>query len=113
MCNEVGTTPSMPRTCGRQRRRASIPAANLSELDKWFSSYQKSAFQGLYLVPSVLVTNDLATVSSVVMKVGDLYAADLPNMSSPSGKTHNWYTKWKSEEKVMVQIHFLLLSPQH
>ena len=59
----------------------------------------KTAFQGLYFVPSVLVTDDLATVSSVVMKVGDLYAVDLPNVSSLSGEIHNWYTKWKSEEK--------------
>ena len=28
---------------------------------------------------------DLATVSSVVMKVGELYAVDLPNVSSLSG----------------------------
>ena len=114
MCNEVGTTPSMPRTCGRQRHRASIPTSNpseyfirtitvpilellLSEFDKRFSSH-KNAFQGL-LVPSVLVTEDLATVSSVVMKVGELYAEALPNVSSLSGQIHNWYTKWKSEEK--------------
>ena len=82
-----------------------------SELDKRFSSHQKTAFQGQNLVPSVLVTEDLATVSSVVMKVGELYAADLPNISSLSGEIHNWYTKWKSEEKIMVQIHFLQLSP--
>ena len=116
MCNEVGTTPSMPRICGRQRHRASIPTFNpsvyfrrtitvlildhlLSELDKWFSSHQKTVFQGLYLVPSVLVTEDLATVSSVVMKVGELYAVDLPNVPSLSGEVHNWYTKWKYEEK--------------
>ena len=47
----------------------------------------------------LLVTEDLATVSSVVMKVGELCAVDLPNMSSLSGEIHNWYTKWKSEEK--------------
>ena len=58
MCNEVGTTPSMPRTCGRQRHRASIPTSNpseyfirtitvpilellLSEFDKRFSSHKK------------------------------------------------------------------------
>ena len=79
----------MPRTCGCQRHRASIPASNppeyfrrtitvpildhlLSELDKWFSSHQKIAFQGFYLVPSVLVAQDLATVSSVVIKVGEM-----------------------------------------
>ena len=58
----------------------------------------KTAFQGLYLVPSVLVTEDFATVSSVVMKVGELCAVDLPNVSSLSGEIHNWYAKWKSEE---------------
>ena len=97
-----------------QHCRASIPASNpyfrrtirvpildhlLSELDKWFSSHQKTTFQGLYLGPSVLVTEDLASVSSVVMKVGELYAVDFPNVSSLSGEIHNWYTKWKSEEK--------------
>ena len=57
VCNGVGTTPSMPRTCGRQRHRVSIPASNpseyfrrtitvpmldhlLSELDKRFSLHQ-------------------------------------------------------------------------
>ena len=116
MCSEVGTTPSMPRICGRQRHKASTPASNpseyfrrtitvpildhlLAELDKRFSSHQKTAFQGLYLVPPVLVTEDLGTVSSVVMKVGELYTSDLPNVSCLSGEIHNWYTKWKSEEK--------------
>ena len=56
-------------------------------------------FQGLYLVSSVLVTENLATVSSVVMKVAELYAVDLPYVSSLSGEIHNWYIKWKSEEK--------------
>ena len=65
----------------------------LSELDKQFSSHKKSpAFQGQYLGPSVLVTEDLATVSSVVMKVGQLYAIDLPNVPSLCGEIHNWYT---------------------
>ena len=101
MCNEVWATPSMPRICGHQRHRASIPASNpseyfrttitvpildhlLSELDKQFSSHKKTAFQGLCLEPSVLATEDLATVSSVVMKVGELYAVELPNVSSLS-----------------------------
>ena len=111
MCSEG--TPSMPRICGH---RASTPASNpseyyrrtitvpildhlLAELARRFSSHQKIALQGLYLVPAVLVTEDLSTVSSVVMKVGELYAVDLPNVSSLSSEIHNWYTKWKSEEK--------------
>ena len=47
----------------------------------------------------MLVTEDFATVSSVMMKVGELYAVDLTNVSSLSGEIHNWYTMWKSEEK--------------
>ena len=56
MCNKVVTTPSMPRICGHQHHRASLPASNpseyfrrtitvpilnhlLSELDKRFSSH--------------------------------------------------------------------------
>ena len=31
MCSEVGTTPSVPRICGRQCHRASTPASNPSE----------------------------------------------------------------------------------
>ena len=86
MCNEVRTTPSMPRICGRQRHRASIPASNPSEYCR-------------RTIPSVLVTEDLATVSNVGMKVGELYAVDLPNVPSLSSEIHNWYTKWKSEEE--------------
>ena len=76
------------RICGRQFHRTTTPASNLSEYykrtisvpvldhladpDRRFSSHQKTVFQGLYLVPSVLVTIDLETVSSVWMKVGEL-----------------------------------------
>ena len=116
MYTEMGTTPSMPMICGHQHHKVSIPASNpsiyfwrtkivpfldhlLSELDKRFSSHQNTAFQGQYLVPSMLLTENPATVSCLVMKVGKLYSVDLPNVSSLSGEIHNWYTKWKSEEK--------------
>ena len=55
-------------------------------------------FSWSILGTSVLVTEDLVTVSSVVMKVEMLYAVDLPNVSSLSGEIHNWYTK-KNKEK--------------
>ena len=116
MCMGVGTTPSVPRICGRQRHRASIPAANpseyykrtitipildhlLTELERWFSTLQKTALQGLYLVPSVLVTEDLEKVTTVVTEVGEQYTVDLPNASSLGSEVHNWHTKWKMEEK--------------
>ena len=50
----------------------------------------------------MLAIEALATVSSEVMKVRELYAIDLPNVSSLSSEIHNWYTKWKSEEKDQV-----------
>ena len=116
MCSSVGTTPSMPRTCGRQCHRTNTPASTpseyfkrtitvpildhfLVELDRRFSSHHQTAIQGLYLVPSVLVTNDLQTVSQAVVETGEFYAADLPNLSSLKSEVHNWYTKWKTEEK--------------
>ena len=112
MCHEVGTTPSLPRIVGRQRHRANTPASNpseyyrrtitipvldhlLSEIDRRFSVHQKTALKGLYLVPSVLVTEDLSTVSSVVLEVGEMYSVDLSSLGS---EVHNWYTKWKLEE---------------
>ena len=94
MCNEVGTTPSMPRICvvsvTEQAYQHLIPMNTLEELSQFlfwtiffpsfnrFSSHQKIVFQDLYLAPSLLVTEDLATVSSVAMKLGRLYAVDLP-----------------------------------
>ena len=129
MCNVAGTIPPMPKICGRQCHRASIPASNTSEYSREeLSHFQywtifflsltsglvhiKNAFQGLYLVPSVLVTEDLATVSSVVMKVGELYAVALPNVSSLSSPIHNRYTKRKSKEKDHGS-NLLQPSPQH
>ena len=91
--------------------RASIPASNpseyfrrtiivssldhlLSELDKAFSSHKKKLIFKVYTL-----YHQCWQVSSEVMKVGELYAVDLTNVSSLSGEIHNWYTKWKSEEK--------------
>ena len=79
MCNDVGTIPSVPRTCGRQHHRPNIPASNpseyyqetisipildhlLTELNNRFTDHQKKALQGLNLVPSVLVSEHLSSV---------------------------------------------------
>ncbi len=116
ICREVGVIPSMPRICSRQHHRANTPASDpseyfrrnitvpildhlLAEFDRRFSLHQRTAFQGFYLVPSVLVKKDLETVSDVLMKVGEYYDLDLPNISSLCGEIHNWYSKWKSEEE--------------
>ena len=79
MCDKVGTIPSMPRIFGGQSHRASTPASSPSEyfkrtiniplldhlqveLEKRFSLLQKTAFQGLYLVPSLLIKECFQTV---------------------------------------------------
>ena len=73
MCTEVGTTPSMSRICGRQRHRASTPASSpseyfrrtitvpmldhlLAELNRWFSSHQKTALQLGFLFGTVTIS---------------------------------------------------------
>ena len=116
MCSNVGTTPSLPRICSRQRHRTNTPASSpseyfkrmitipildhlLAELDRRFTSHQVTALQGLYLVPSVLVTKDLPTISKVVIEAGEFYATDLPIVSSLKSEIHSWYTKWKTEEQ--------------
>lgn len=116
MCSNVGTTPSLPRICSRQRHRTNTPASSpseyfkrmitipildhlLAELDRRFTSHQVTALQGLYLVPSVLVTKDLPTISKVVIEAGEFYATDLPSVYSLKSEIHSWYTKWKTEEQ--------------
>ena len=130
MCSKVGTTPSIPRICGYQHHRPNTPASTpfeyfrrtitvpildylLAELNRRFTSHQITALQGLYLVPSVLVTKDLSSVSKMIMETGEFYAVDLPNVSSLKSEIHNWYTKWKLKKRTTVHLHFLLLSPQH
>ncbi len=71
----------------------------LPELERRFTQHQKTTLEGQYLVPSVLVAKDLATVSSAAMKVGELYSVDHPNMSSLEAEIHNWHTKWTAVEK--------------
>ena len=127
-CSTVGTTPSIPRICGHQRHRPNTPASTpseyfrtitvpildhlLAELNRRFNSHQTTALQGLYLVPSVLVTKDLPSVSKMIMETGEFYAVDLPNVSSLKSEIHNWYMKWQTEKRTTVHLHFLL-SPQH
>ena len=35
----------------------------------------------------------------MVVEAGEFYAVDLPYFSSLKSEVHNWYTKWKTEEK--------------
>ena len=55
--------------------------------------------QGLYLIPSFLVSKTLEEVSPKIQELGDLYEDDLPFHSSLSSEFHCWYVKWKDQEK--------------
>ena len=129
MCNE-----------GRQCHRASIPAPNLSEYLEELSQFQfwtiflnltsglvhiKKLLFMVHLVPPVLVTEVLATVSSVVIKVacncvqhgddesGGAICYGPPKCVFSHGDIHNCYPSGNLKRKIMVQIHFLQLPPQH
>ena len=115
MCQSIGTTPSFPRLCVRQRHRSNVPATTpseyyrrtitvpvldhlLAELEKRFDKHQQTALQGFYLVPSLMVKKEMEHVSSKLLELGDLYAEDLPYPSSLQSELHSWYIKWKDQE---------------
>ena len=76
MCDAVGIEPSLPRICGRQRHRSNVPADTpsefyrrtisidhlLSELDTRFAKHQQTALQGLWLIPTVIVTKKVEKI---------------------------------------------------
>ena len=116
LCACVNTEPSLPRLCGRQRHRPNVPAQSpseyfrrtisipvldhlLLEMETRFDKHQQTAVQGLYLVPSLLVTKTLEEVSPKIQELGDLYKDDLPFYSSLSSEFHCWYMKWRDQEK--------------
>ena len=116
LCATVNTEPSLPRLCGRQRHRPNVPAQSpseyfrrtisipvldnlLSEMETRFDKHQQTAVQGLYLIPSLLVSKALEEVSPKIQELGDLYKDDLPFHSSLSSEFHCWYMKWRGQEK--------------
>ena len=113
----------MPRTCGHQRHRASIPASNPSEYFRrtitvpiWTIFFLSMTSGLIHIKKNCFSRSILGTISvgnrrscncvqcddeSVQCddENGRLYAVDLPNVSSLSGEICNWYNKWKYEEK--------------
>ena len=109
MCQSIGTQISTPRTCSRQihrsnvsaqtpselyRRTATIPILDhlLSEIESRFSSHQKTALLGLYLIPSILINNRLQDVIEKLGPLEKMFSDDL-NDGSFSGELHQWYLK--------------------
>ena len=110
LCAHVNTEPFLPRLCERQRHRPNVPAQSpseyfrrtisipvldhlLLEMETRFDKHQQTAVQGLYLVPSLLVSKTLEEVSPKIQELGDLYKDDLPFHSSLSSEFHCWYMK--------------------
>ena len=50
----------------------------VSELESRFKSHNQATLQGLYLVPSVLVTKYLEEIATKVQQLGEIYLSDLP-----------------------------------
>lgn len=116
MCADAGVQPSLPRVCGRQQHRSNIPAQTpseyyrrsisipvldhlLSELESRFTTHQVTALQGLYLVPSVLVSKSVEEISSNICQLVEMYDIDLPHSSSLQSELHCWHMKWKQQER--------------
>lgn len=68
-------------------------------MERRFDHHQKTALQGLYLVPSILVCKTLEEVTPTIQQLGDLYSNDLPFFSSLLSEFHCWYIKWRNQEK--------------
>lgn len=117
MCRKVDVEPALPRRCGRQRHRDNNPAETpldyyrctvsiglvdhlLVELRARFTAVQKSALQGLCLVPSVLVSMPQEDVQDKVMKFAQVYKTDLASLGSVKSEVHCWYTKWRRQRDV-------------
>ena len=116
LCACVNTEPSLPRLCGRQRHRRNVPAQSpseyfrrtisipvldhlLLEMETRFDKHQQTAVQGLYLVPSLLVTKTPEEVSPKIQELGDLYKDDLLIHSSLLSEFHCWYMKWRDQKE--------------
>ena len=87
MCHMAGVARCLPRLCSCQRNRSNVPAENacddyrqvisiplldhlVSELESRFNSHNQAALQGLYLVPSVLVSKRLEEIAPKVQQLG-------------------------------------------
>ena len=116
LCACMNTEPSLPRLCRHQRHRPNIPAQSpseyfrrtisipvldhlLSEMNSRFDKHQQTAIQGLYLIPSLLVSKTLEEVLPKIQELGDMYKEDLPFHYSLSSELHCWYMKWRDQEK--------------
>lgn len=112
MCADVGTEPSLPRRCSWQIHRSNIPADTpseyyccsvlipmldhlLSEMKTCFTTHQKTALLGLYIVPFVMVTLPNEECTSKVSQLADTYQDNLPSPDSILSELQCWQMKWQ------------------
>ncbi len=60
-----------------------------------FSAHQKTALQGLSIVPSIMVGLSAEDYSSKVSQLVDLYKDDLPSPTCIESELHCWQMKWE------------------
>ena len=63
------------------------------------ATHQVTALQGLYLVPSVLVSKAVEEISAKICQFGEMYDVDLSHSCSLQSELHCWHMKWKKQEE--------------
>ena len=114
MCSNIGVEPSLPRRCCRQVHRINVPADTpstyycrsvsiplldhlLSEMESRFSTHQQTAFLGLSLIPSIMVSLSLEECTTKILQLADMYQEDLPSRDCIESELHCWWMKWQQE----------------
>lgn len=115
---ELVIPESAPRTCGRQQHRANIPSLNVSEyfrravfiplvdhiksdLSKRFDTSSVNAYNGLVIIPALMVPLIFSPRPGLCWKdkfklFADFYADDVPSFSSLDGELELWGTYWET-----------------
>ena len=105
MCENIGVELCIPRLCGRQQHRDSVPAGTpheyykrnltiplldhvLVEMKSRFSIHHQNATCGLGFIPATMVLMEQAEVLQKLTSVVNLYKADLSYPESVWSKLH-------------------------
>ncbi|KAG7154129.1 52 kDa repressor of the inhibitor of the protein kinase-like 12 [Homarus americanus] len=64
-----------------------------------FTHLHQKAFQGLSIIPSILVTVTPAEGNRRIQELVDLYRADLPSPGNINSEVHTWRVRWENKAK--------------
>ena len=80
-------------------RCVSIPLLDdlLSEIESRFSTHQQTAFLGLSLVLSIMVSLSLEECTTKIFQLAEMYHENLPSRDCVEGELHCWWMKWQQE----------------